>query len=52
MKVIVIIPAAGLGTRMSAARGAPKSKSKQFFELQGTPILVHTLAQVRAMRGR
>ena len=43
MRVIVVIPAAGLGTRMSAARGAPKSKSKQFFELQGTPILVHTL---------
>src|SRR5271166_6621713 len=43
MKVIVIIPAAGLGTRMSAAQGAPRSKSKQFFELQGTPILVHTL---------
>jgi 2-C-methyl-D-erythritol 4-phosphate cytidylyltransferase len=43
MKVIVIIPAAGLGTRMSAAPGGNKSKSKQFFELQGTPILVHTL---------
>jgi 2-C-methyl-D-erythritol 4-phosphate cytidylyltransferase len=43
MKVIVIIPAAGLGTRMSAAAGGPKSKSKQFFELQGTPILIHTL---------
>ena len=43
MKVIVVIPAAGLGTRMSAARGAPKSTTKQFFELQGTPILVHTL---------
>ncbi len=43
MKVIVIIPAAGLGTRMSAASGGPKSKSKQFFELQGTPILIHTL---------
>ena len=43
MKVIVIIPAAGLGTRMSAAHGGPKDKSKQFFELQGTPILVHTL---------
>src|SRR5271167_4997103 len=43
MKVIVVIPAAGLGTRMSAAHGAPKSKSKQFFELQGTPILIHTL---------
>jgi len=43
MKVIVIIPAAGLGTRMSAARSASRSKSKQFFELQGTPILLHTL---------
>jgi 2-C-methyl-D-erythritol 4-phosphate cytidylyltransferase len=43
MRVIVIIPAAGLGTRMSAAPGGDKSKSKQFFELQGTPILVHTL---------
>jgi len=43
MKVVVVIPAAGLGTRMSAAPGGPKSKSKQFFELQGTPILVHTL---------
>jgi 2-C-methyl-D-erythritol 4-phosphate cytidylyltransferase len=41
MKVIVIIPAAGLGTRMSAAGN--KSKTKQFFELQGTPILIHTL---------
>jgi 2-C-methyl-D-erythritol 4-phosphate cytidylyltransferase len=43
MKVVAIIPAAGLGTRMSAASGGPRSKSKQFFELQGTPILIHTL---------
>jgi len=43
MKVFVIIAAAGLGTRMSAAHGGLKSTSKQFFELQGTPILVHTL---------
>jgi 2-C-methyl-D-erythritol 4-phosphate cytidylyltransferase len=42
MKVIVVIPAAGFGTRMSGA-AAVKSKSKQFFELQGTPILIHTL---------
>jgi len=51
MKVVVIIPAAGLGTRMSAASG-PRSKSKQFFELQGTPILIHTLrkfAQCKAV---
>jgi 2-C-methyl-D-erythritol 4-phosphate cytidylyltransferase len=43
MKVIVIIPAAGLGTRMSAPHVITTSKSKQFLELQGTPILVHTL---------
>lgn len=43
MKVFVIIPAAGLGTRMSAIHAGAKSKTKQFFELQGTPILVHTL---------
>jgi len=43
MKVFVVVPAAGLGTRMSAVSGGAKSKSKQFFELQGTPILVHTL---------
>ncbi len=43
MKVIVVIPAAGLGTRMSAPASGIKSKSKQFFELQGTPILIHTL---------
>jgi 2-C-methyl-D-erythritol 4-phosphate cytidylyltransferase len=43
MKVFVVIPAAGLGTRMSTAASGLKSKSKQFFELQGTPILVHTL---------
>ncbi len=43
MKVIVIIPAAGLGTRMSPKSASLKSKSKQFFDLQGTPILVHTL---------
>ena len=43
MKVIVIIPAAGLGTRMSAVLGGRTGKTKQFFELQGTPILIHTL---------
>jgi 2-C-methyl-D-erythritol 4-phosphate cytidylyltransferase len=40
-KVIAIIPAAGLGTRM--ARGKAGVTSKQFFELSGTPILIHTL---------
>jgi 2-C-methyl-D-erythritol 4-phosphate cytidylyltransferase len=48
MKVIVIIPAAGLGTRMAAAPVGKPTKpaaSKQFLELDGTPVLVHTLRQ-------
>ena len=46
MKVVVIIPAAGLGTRMASATAAKKGKptpSKQFTELGGVPILLHTL---------
>lgn len=46
MKVIAIIPAAGLGTRMASAPAAKQKKpvaSKQFMELRGTPVLVHTL---------
>ena len=46
MKVIVIIPAAGLGTRMTAAPGDKTRKpaaTKQFAELQGVPILLRTL---------
>lgn len=46
MKIVVIIPAAGLGTRMASAASAKDKKpsaSKQFVELQGTPILIHTL---------
>ncbi len=49
MKVIVIIPAAGLGTRMAPMPGGTKGRqkktppSKQFTELGGTPILIHTL---------
>jgi 2-C-methyl-D-erythritol 4-phosphate cytidylyltransferase len=59
MKVVVIIPAAGLGTRMApapaSAKGKPKNAplTKQFTELGGTPILVHTLrrfASVDAVR--
>jgi 2-C-methyl-D-erythritol 4-phosphate cytidylyltransferase len=50
MKVIVIIPAAGLGTRMSAVSTSDKSKSKQFLELQGIPILIHTLRKFGANR--
>jgi 2-C-methyl-D-erythritol 4-phosphate cytidylyltransferase len=45
MKVVVIIPAAGLGTRMSSAsaKGKKVAATKQFTDLGGTPILVHTL---------
>jgi len=43
MKVIVIIPAAGLGTRMASTPSGKGKPSKQFTELDGTPILVHTL---------
>jgi 2-C-methyl-D-erythritol 4-phosphate cytidylyltransferase len=45
MRVIVIIPAAGLGTRMSA----PGGKSKQFAELNGVPIIIHTLRKFAAL---
>jgi 2-C-methyl-D-erythritol 4-phosphate cytidylyltransferase len=60
MKVVVIIPAAGLGTRMAPVPSAsvagakdPKPKktqpSKQFTELAGTPILIHTLRKFAAV---
>jgi 2-C-methyl-D-erythritol 4-phosphate cytidylyltransferase len=46
MKVVVIIPAAGLGTRMASApsaKGKKPAATKQFTELGGTPMLIHTL---------
>lgn len=55
MKVIVIIPAAGLGTRMAPVPSAMDAKSKkaqpskQFTELAGTPILIHTLRKFAAV---
>ncbi len=55
MKVIVIIPAAGLGTRMAPMPSAKDAKtkkphpSKQFTELGGTPILIHTLRKFAAV---
>jgi 2-C-methyl-D-erythritol 4-phosphate cytidylyltransferase len=60
MKVIVIIPAAGLGTRMAPIPSALMSSSKdvkdkkphptkQFTDLAGTPILVHTLRKFAAV---
>jgi 2-C-methyl-D-erythritol 4-phosphate cytidylyltransferase len=52
MKVVVIIPAAGLGTRMapvSSARDTKPHLSKQFTELAGTPIVIHTLRRFAAV---
>lgn len=55
MKVVVIIPAAGLGTRMAPMPSAfdVKSKkphpSKQFNDLGGSPILIHTLRKFAAV---
>jgi 2-C-methyl-D-erythritol 4-phosphate cytidylyltransferase len=43
MKVFAIIPAAGLGTRMASPSTKKGPPSKQFKELGGVPILVHTL---------
>jgi 2-C-methyl-D-erythritol 4-phosphate cytidylyltransferase len=53
MKVVAIIPAAGLGTRMAPVPSAIDTKSKklskQFTELAGTPILIHTLRTFAAV---
>jgi 2-C-methyl-D-erythritol 4-phosphate cytidylyltransferase len=43
MKVSVIIPAAGLGTRMGRASAEPGGSRKQFLQLNGSPILLHTI---------
>src|SRR4051812_6768317 len=54
MKVVVIIPAAGLGTRMAQAGDAARasarkpSPAKQFTEINGVPILIHTLRRFDA----
>ena len=51
MKVLVIIPAAGFGTRMGAGANAGKSLvSKQFAGLRGKPVLVRTLLKFVACR--
>lgn len=44
MKVAVILPAAGLGTRMKPAEpGSPSSPRKQFLLLDGVPVVLHTI---------
>ena len=49
MKVFVIIPAAGLGTRMAAAGKPAPARSKQFLEVGGQPILFHALRRFAAV---
>src|SRR5690349_23612651 len=50
VKVVVIIPAAGLGTRMAAQSGARSGQpAKQFAEIAGKPILLHTLERFAAV---
>jgi len=54
MKVVVIIPAAGLGTRMAPVpsaqdKGKKSVPSKQFTDLGGEPILIHTLRKFAAV---
>jgi 2-C-methyl-D-erythritol 4-phosphate cytidylyltransferase len=53
MSVFVILPAAGIGTRMAsstgaAAKGVP-AVSKQFLQLKGLPILIHSLQAFLAL---
>ncbi|HEV2280561.1 MAG TPA: 2-C-methyl-D-erythritol 4-phosphate cytidylyltransferase [Acidobacteriaceae bacterium] len=42
MRVFVILPAAGLGTRMAPGHSM-QTAPKQFLEIGGVPILIHTL---------
>jgi len=43
MKVSVILPAAGLGTRMKSAAESTGTSRKQFMQIEGVPVLVHTV---------
>src|SRR3954447_16820361 len=49
MKVSVILPAAGLGTRMGRSSAEKTGTSrKQFMLLEGSPILLHTVRKFAA----
>src|ERR1700760_2151792 len=48
MSVFVILPAAGIGTRMAATTGG---SPKQFLALKGLPILIHSLQAFLAVPG-
>ena len=62
MRVFVILPAAGLGTRMASTQRArlagdaeplghaSQAAPKQFLELAGVPILIHTLRAFAAVK--
>ena len=45
MSVFVILPAAGIGTRMASTGSAPK----QFLQLKGLPILIHSVQAFLAL---
>lgn len=57
MQVFVILPAAGLGTRMAGPQKSPNDKDpsasipppKQFLALDGVPILIHSLRAFAAV---
>jgi 2-C-methyl-D-erythritol 4-phosphate cytidylyltransferase len=48
MRVFVVVPAAGMGTRMAPGHATPNAP-KQFLALQGVPILVHSLRAFAAV---
>ena len=48
MQVFVILPAAGLGTRMAGPQ--PNPQPKQFLALDGVPILIHSLRAFAAVQ--
>ena len=48
MRVFVILPAAGIGTRMAVGHPTPAAP-KQFLELRGVPILIHSLRAFAAV---
>jgi len=49
MKIAVILPAAGLGTRMGKSPAEKTGTSrKQFMQLEGSPILIHTVRKFAA----
>ncbi|MDE3164944.1 MAG: 2-C-methyl-D-erythritol 4-phosphate cytidylyltransferase [Acidobacteriota bacterium] len=48
MKVAVILPAAGLGTRMGKSSAEAGTSRKQFMLLEGSPILIHTVRKFLA----